>query len=342
MTRKKVTITDVAREAQVSISTVSRVVNGSTAVSPELAGRVQQAIKKLNYHPNALARSLRSKSLPSIGVVLPDLNGMFFTQVFEGIERACAQHGRLAYVANSNNDPENEILYTRQLLNIGVEGIIYIGAFGWEHQDHIVDACSQGTPVVLINREIDACRADQVLIDREKGMYLATNHLIGLGHRRIGCLAVRTHGGTTSEQLDGFHSAMEDAGITSDVDLLMEASPDIQSGALAAEKLLSSSSPSAVFATSDTLAIALLHAASELGISVPLELSVVGFGDIRISRYVTPPITTVHQPMEDMGERAVQLLFERMTNPELEARRVLLEPGLIMRGSTARHKILKG
>jgi len=335
--RKLATITDVARLASVSISTVSRVVNRSSSVSPELADRVQNAIQQLNYHPNALAKNLRRKAVPAIGVILPDLGGAFFTEVFRGIERTCAEHERLAYVANSNNDPENEILFTDQLLSLGVEGIIYVGAFGWEQQEHIEEACDQGIPVVLVNREVENCRVDQVLIDRTRGNYLATNHLIGLGHERIACIAILSHGGTGHEELLGYRSALQEAGLPLQEEFILETPPDLDHGYQTVQTLLAKPSPpSAIFARSDTIAIAAIRAAMDLGYSVPEDISLVGFGDFPVSRYTAPPLTTIRQPQEEMGVLAASMLFERRKTPDTLPQKRIIEPSLVMRASTAR------
>jgi LacI family transcriptional regulator len=338
MTNPKITITDVARKAGVSISTVSRVLNDNVPVSDELRAKVLAAVADVNYRPKVFAHHLQSWNKTIIGLVLPGLTSPFFLEVFKGIERECFAQSYVPYLFSSEEDPEKEIFYTDHLLQMGVSGIIYIGAFGWEYEDHLIKACERGIPITVINREVTNCLADHVLNNKTRGNYLATNHLIRLGHRRIGCVATLSYGGTGHEQLKGYHQAMEEAQAPIQEDLIIETSPSVEGGYQAGKSLLQRDSPpTAIFVRSDVVAIGVMGAAFDLGFRIPEDISIVGFGDISFSSYLNPPLTTIHQPQREMGAVAARLLFERIENKKLPQRQILIEPNLVVRGSTTEY-----
>lgn len=330
------TITDVARQAGVSISTVSRVLSNSAPVSDEKRSRVLEAVEELNYRPNILAQNLRRKSTTTIGVIVPTIRAPFCTEVFGGIENECFQTGRMVYLCDSDDDPEKEIIHSEQLMRVGVDGIIIVGAFGWEYQDHIETICKRGIPVSIINREVSNCSVDLILIDKTKGNYLATLHLIELGHRAIGCITNLSPGGTGHEEVKGYRTALNEAGIGVNENLIIETSPTFTGGFEAAKSLIQSRERlSAIFARSDTFAIGAARAITDLGLDIPEDLSLIGFGDIPVAEFYNPPLTTIRQPHFDMGVKAASMLFERIENKDLPQRQVFIEPRLIIRESTA-------
>lgn len=336
MTYRKATITDVARLADVSISTVSRVLNNTMPVSETLVKKVLKAVKELDYQPNIMAQNLRQGSTDMIGVVIPNAASRLFIEIYKGVSKICLEHGRLIYFCDSDEDPEKEHIYTKQLIRMGVDGIIFLGAFGWKQTDHIEEACNKGVPVVIVNREIKMCTVDIINIDRTKGNYLATSHLIEIGHTKIGCIAILSHGGIEHEQLRGYRQAIEEAGLIYRDDLVVESNPSIAGGFEAAKLLIQREDPpTAIFCQSDNLAIGTISAANELGMKLPEDISIVGFSDYPISKYVIPPLTTIRQPMFDMGIKAATLLFERMNNKDLPQCQVIIEPTLVIRKSTA-------
>jgi len=339
MAERKVTITDVARAAGVSISTVSRVINNSTPVSPDLREQVLCAVRELGYQPNILAQNLRNKSVAAIGVIIPDIRAPFFSMVVRGIEDVCFEHEHTVLLCNSDGDPEKEILYAEALYRRQVDGIIFASAWGWDFSDHIEELYRRGMPLSFINRTLSNLAVDMVLVDKTIGNYQATRHLLDLGHRVIGCITMLSSGGATQEEVRGYRRALSEAGLAVDESLIIAATPVPAEGRLAAQKLLAREPrPSAIFARSDSLAMGVLYAAWEMGIKVPDELSVVGYSDANLMEFLTPPLTTVRQPQYEMGARAATALFERIECNDLPQRQTIIQPQLIVRGTTAPYK----
>lgn len=331
----KVTITDVARAAGVSISTVSRVINNSTPVSPELKEQVLKVVRELGYQPNILAQNLRSQSLSSIGVIIPDIRAPFFSMVVRGIEDVCFANDHTVLLCNSDDDPEKELLYAEELVRRQVDGIIFASAWGWEFSDPLANLHRRGMSMVLINRTTPHLALDMVLVDKNMGNYMATKHLLDLGHRIIGCVTMRSGGGAAEEEVLGYRQALARARIPVDESLIIPAVPLAAEGRLAAQKLLTREPrPTAIFARSDTLAMGVLYAAWEMGIKVPEELSVIGYSDAINMEFLTPPLTTIRQPQYEMGSRAANALFERISRTDLPQRQTVIQPQLIVRSTT--------
>lgn len=335
MRERKVTITDVARAAGVSISTVSRVMNNSSPVSRELREQVQKAMADLGYQPNIMAQSLRSNSMASIGVIIPDIRAPFYSMVVRGIEDVCFAHDHTVLLCNSDDDPEKEILYAEELFRRQVDGIIFASSWGWEFSEPLEDLHRRGLPMALINRMAPELLIDMVLVDKNTGNYAATRHLLDLGHRVIGCITIRSGGGAVDEEMLGYRQALTRSRIAVDESLIIPAVPLPAEGRLAAKKLLARNPrPTAIFTRSDTLAMGVIYAAWEMGIKVPEELSVIGYGDAINMEYLTPPLTTIRQPQYEMGSRAATALFERIARPDLPQRQTVIQPQLMVRGTT--------
>lgn len=336
MAEGKVTITDVARAAGVSISTVSRVMNGTTPVSAELREQVLAVVQELGYQPNRLAQNLRNQSVAAIGVIIPDIRAPFFSMVVRGIEDACFANDHTVLLCNSDDDPEKELLYAEELYRRQVDGIIFASAWGWQFNDPIEDLHRRGVPLSLINRTVSDLPVDMVLVDKTTGNFMATQHLLELGHRTIGCITMRSGGGADEEEVKGYRQALQRWQVPVDESLIVSSVPLPGEGRLAAQKLLSRTPrPTAIFARSDALAMGVLFAAWEMGIKVPDELSVVGYSDAPHVQYLTPPLTTIRQPQYEMGNRAAKALFERIARPDLSQRQTIIQPQLMVRGTTA-------
>lgn len=335
MAKRKVTITDVARAAGVSISTVSRVMNNSKPVNQELRELVEKSMYDLGYQPNILAQNLRSHSVAAIGVIIPDIRAPFFSMVVRGIEDVCFANDHTVFLCNSDDDPEKELIYAEELFRRQVDGIIFASAWGWEFSEPLEDLNRRGMPMALINRTVLDLAVDMVLVDKNTGNYTATKHLLELGHRVIGCITMRSGGGAGEEEVLGYRQALTRWRIAVDESLIVPATPLAAEGRLAARKLLSRKPrPTAIFARSDTLALGVLYAAWEMGIKVPDELSVIGYSDAINMEYLTPPLTTIRQPQYEMGSSAATALFERIARPDLPQRRTVIQPQLMVRGTT--------
>jgi LacI family transcriptional regulator len=337
MSSRPVTITDVARASGVSISTVSRVVNDTVPVGNDLRQKVLDAIDTLGYQPNFLAQNLRRQSTGMIGVVVPDVSVTFFVDMIKGIQEFFLKQHRLVSLYDANADPEKEIYIVEELIRSRAAGVIFASALMWEYEDHIAELVKWGIPVCLINRQVNSkMPVDMVLMNKVKGDYDATMHLINLGHRSIGCIPFLSPGSTKHQKLRGYRQAMNEMGIPVREDLQVEGYPGYSGGYEAAKILLARlDRPSAIFGMSDYRSIGAMHAAHELGIRVPEDLSIVGFGGMDTTEYTNPPLTTIKIPYYEMGSKGASMLLERMENKELPQREEVFENRLIVRGTTA-------
>jgi LacI family transcriptional regulator len=326
---------DVAERAGVSVTTVSHVVNNTRKVNPETRDRVEQAMHTLGYHPNVLARSLRRGETHTIGIILPDSTNPYFAEVVRGIEDSSFSQGYSVILCNSDNDLEKERLYTNVLLEKQVDGVIFVAA-GLSAKN-IQNLQNRAVPYVLIDRRVPGTEADYVLGDNQGGGFLATNHLVELGHRHIACLAGPAGVKLSSERIAGYQQALHEADIPLNPDWIVEGDFQYQSGYDAAQRLFTSQpAPTAIFACNDLMAIGVYRYAHEAGMDIPQKLSIVGFDDVRLAAYTNPPLTTIRQSKHEMGSLAARLLMERMAEPDKTPRLEILRTELIVRESTAR------
>lgn len=333
-----ITITDVAKKAGVSISTVSRVINRTNLVSEDLRERVLKAIEDLDFKPSLLAQNLRGGSSLTnmVAVIVPDLRPAFFSEALTGIQDYCSENNRMVYVCNANSDPELELLYAEHLRRMHVEGVVFLSTWGWDNTEPIEQLLDYGIPVVVINRNVGDLQVDQIYIDRAAGNYMAVSHLLDLGHRRIGAIAILSLGASTQEEITGYRTALQEAGLPYKEDLIVTAYPTYSGAYEAARRLLTRKDPpTAIFARSDAMAIGAIRAALDLGLRVPQDISIIGFGNIDIAQFLNPPLTTVQSPIYDIGLKAASLLLERVDRGQKERRQMILHPRLIIRGTTA-------
>jgi LacI family transcriptional regulator len=329
------TIRDVAREAGVSTTTVSHVINRTRRVDPATAAKVADAIDRLGYRPNALARSMRRGRTHTVGLVLPDIANPFFGDLARALEDALFEAGYSAIICNSDGDGEKESRYVDVLRSKQVDGMLLIAAT--QPSDSLGDLGPDAPPTVIVDRELDAPGSSQVVVDNHRGGYLAGEHLLALGHRDIGVVTGPGGLGPTARRLEGFRAALAAAGVGIDDTRVYRGDFRSDSGRTALELWLASGScPTAVFAENDLMAIGVLHAAHAADVDVPAELSVVGFDGIAFGADVTPPLTTLAQSPTDVAASAVELLFERLRDRAVPARRIELPVHLVVRGSTAR------
>jgi len=330
------TIKDVAVSAGVSIATVSHVINGTRFVSDELKQRVLSAMEALDYRPNTLARGLRSGRTRTIGIIVPDASNMFFAEIGRAIEDIGFENGYSVIVCNSDNNLDKQRSYIDTLITKQIDGIIFISAGA---PDAELEPLKQaGIPIVVADREIPPGQADVVLIDNELGGYLATQHLIELGHTRIACIAGPTNLNPSAGRITGFFRALHEHGLSAPPDWVISGDFQIESGDACMARLLASDlPPSAVFVCNDMMAIGAMGAIRRQGLRVPEDISVVGFDNIALSKAVYPPLTTVRQPIAEIAASICSMLFIRMdAQGEIPAQqRVVLEPDLVIRASTS-------
>lgn len=352
MSNNKVTIADVARLANVSPSTVSNFLNGRTErMRPDTRERVERAIAQLGYRPNQAARQLKTGHAPFIGLVVPSVANPFYGIFARHVEESALANGYQVLLGNSDRDPERERRYAEELWSYGVRGMVFGSSL--THLSHLADLIERGLHVVAFDRPIQD--ADQVVIDgvgvdNAQGMRLATRHLIGLGHRRIAFVSGPIRTVSRLDRLAGYKSALMDAGIEPDPDLIWQGetregfgdSGAVQLGRQAAHELLSlPNPPTAIITINDMYAFGVYAGAKELGMSIPDDLSVVGFDDIDLTEVVEPPLTTIRQPIADIAAKAVSLIITRLEGgQEMPYQYHVLPAQLIVRRSTARPREL--
>jgi LacI family transcriptional regulator len=328
------TMRDVARRAAVSTATVSHVVNGTRAVSPELTERVQAVMAELNYQPDAVARSLRRRKTLTVGLIVPSTEIPFFAAVAHSIEQAALQAGYSVILCNSHWQLPQELHYLDNLLARRVDGLVCISAE--MTADQIAPVIEEGTPVVFFERSMEGVALDSVGINNALGAQMAIQHLLELGHRRIALIMGLRSSGLSNERLNGCRQILAEEGVPLNPALLRWGDYLPESGRRACEELLKlDEPPTAIFAFNDLMAIGALQALHEHRLSVPDDVAVVGFDGIPLTNHTSPALTTVAQPITQLGATAIELLLKRMADDQpSEARHVVAEPELVIRGST--------
>ncbi|WP_027169654.1 substrate-binding domain-containing protein [Mesorhizobium sp. WSM3224] len=327
------TIADVARHAGVSVATVSHVMNHTRHVEPETAGRVRAAIAALRYSPNSVARSLRRGETKTIGLLLPDNSNPFFASVARQIEDAGFVSGYTVILCNSDGNAEKEERYLSVLMAKQIDGLIFAGS-----SDHarVFARLLPSVPAVLLDREIQSVNVDTVLVDHDHGGYLAGRYLAGLGHRKIGVIGGPRDSSSSPARLRGFVRALGEAGIDLPPSSIVDSDYHFAGGRLAMEQLMAQAPDiTALFACNDLMAMGALTVLRSRGLRVPDDISMVGFDDIPYAVTTWPPLTTIAQPVEKIGTRAVSLLLERLGEPAAPSRREVLAPVLVERESCA-------
>lgn len=299
------TIRDVARAAGVSIATVSRVYTGSSAVNEGTTRRVLDAAARLDYWPNAAARTLITSRTHALGVLLPDLYGEFFSEVIRGIDQAARVDGLQVLVSGSHADTDVLVSVARSLRG-RVDGLIVMSPD--EASVEAIGQLQRIFPMVLLNTPASCTLCDSISIANFEGAHAITRHLLQLGRRQIAVLLGPERNVDADERRQGYRAALREAGIVPEPFLEIPGDFTEDSGYAAAEALLRTSPrPTAVFATNDCMAIGLLGALSDRGVRVPDEMAVAGFDDIAVARYLSPPLTTVQVDAYELGRRAVAL-----------------------------------
>jgi LacI family transcriptional regulator len=329
------TIREVAEIAEVSVATVSRVINKTGYVSPDLQQRVYQAMQALNYQPSALAQSLRSQRTQAVGVLVPQLDQPFFSSLTYIIEQALFARDYRTLVCSAEESQQKEAAYIDMLLRQRVDGVIIVPT-GRSVED-VRRLLARQTPVVIVDRDLSALlNVNRVLIDNFQGAYDAMNHLLALGHRHIAIIAAHAYSQPMLERIQGAKQAMRDAGLEPINEV--RANEDLRQfelGYATARDLLEREPrPTAIFALNDVIAVGAIHAAGRLGLNVPKDVSVMGFDNIPLSAYIIPELSTVAQPIQMMSEIATQLLLRQMQDPTTPGRTTLLKAELMLRHST--------
>jgi LacI family transcriptional regulator len=328
------TITDVARLAGVSVTTVSHVINGTRFVSDELRARVVAAMEELRYRPNYMARSLRSGETKIIGLVVPDNSNPFFAEVARIIEDVGFENGYSVILCNSDGDLKKEEAYINLLISKQVDGVIFIAS--GDKQDLVEELISNGIQVIIADRNIPQSVADVVLVNNEQGGYEATRYLVALGHKRIGCISGPSELSPSADRVKGYKRALKEAGVPVRDELIVAGDLRYQGGEIAMQNLLNlPNRPTAVFASNDMMALGAMRAVRQAGLQIPNDISLVGFDDITLAAALSPALTTVSQPVNELAQLTVQRLIDRIQNSEqnYKPEQYILETKLIVRDS---------
>ncbi len=342
-----VTLRDVAVRAGVHPATASRALNPETRilVSEDTARRVLDAAAALGYHPNPVARSLRTRRSHTVGVLIPDLNNPLFPPIVRGLEDRLAAAGYVALIGNTDSDDERERLVFEQMRARHVDGLVL--ATARLHHPLLAEASRADLPVVLINRLAQDYSFPSVSVDNERGVRMAVAHLSALGHRRIAHIAGPQEMSTGLSRYRGFVTAMESGGLQVDPDLIVFAKAFTVEEGLRCSRLLldrvagraGRAGPpgcTAIAAGNDMLAVGCYAALDDAGLSCPEDISVVGFNDMPFIDRLRPPLTTIRFPHYQVGTEAAQLLLERIAEHAGPVKILYLAPELVIRGSTAR------
>lgn len=333
----RTTIRRVAREAGVSVTTVSNYLNGRhSQMSAATRERVREAIERLGYHPNHVARSLATRRTATIGLIISELTNALYPPVILGAEAACRQAQYSLLLANAP-DTDSERRAVELMRRKQVDGLILFSvSFIDIANEHLLQAHEEGVPIVVINRTMpEGAPIPKVMLDNFRGAYLATQHLVKLGHRRIAHIAGPANRFTGLDRRAGYLAALAEAGLAVDSALVIEGDYSFESGYRAMRALLDHHRPSAVFIGGDAMALGALRAIRDAGLRVPDDLSLVAFGNPDFVHYATPALTTVDLPIVEAGKIAVELLLERIAAPETPGETRMLEPRLLVRESTA-------
>jgi LacI family transcriptional regulator len=325
------TLEMVAREAGVSMATVSRIINGTAKVSAKRKSAVEEAIAKLDFHPNQAARGLAMGKSTTIGVITQAIDSPFYGEGLRGIEHFLQQNGYAALFMSGNWNEADEARCMRELMARRVDGIII---FSGRLEDGVLASYAKKVPIVLSGRGLKAGGVFSLPIDDRQGAVLATKHLIGLGHKRIAFISGTLDHPDAQERLSGYRRALSEAGVPYDAKLVVSGDWHEEGGAEATLRLLASKIPfTALFCVNDQTAYGACLALHRSGLNVPRDISVVGFDDLHSSEYRVPPLTSVRQSIRLLGERSAEAMLQllkgerpRVTLPQVE---------LMVRESTA-------
>lgn len=324
------TIKEVAKEAGVSVATVSRALNRTDRVSPEVRERVVAAAESLSYRPNAVARSLRSQNTRTLGLVIPNIKNPFFTQMARTVEDAARERGYSLVFGNTDESPEREADYLNVLLEKRVDGIIVSPA--WAATPQLEEMLEDGMPVVFLDRFVRGIEAPVVRADGRRAVDDLVEHLVGLGHEKLAIISGPAETVPGRERLDAFLGGAEKRNVPVDEEYVKVGNFRRESGLRAMRELLElDEPPTAVFAANNLMALGALQTLKRTGIRIPEEISFASFDDVSWFELVEPPITAIAQPVAELGAAAAGMLPKLVEGGKVES--VILEAELVVRGS---------
>lgn len=337
--KRKVTLKQIARELDVSISTVSKSLRDSSEISEDTRLKVQAFAKLYNYKPNNIALSLKNKKTKTIGIIIPEIVHHFFATVISGIEQVANENGYNVIVCLSDESFDKEVINMEMLANGSIDG--FIMSLSKETQlkkdfHHITEIIDQGMPVVMFDRVSNAISCDKVIIDDELAAYRAVQYLVKKRYKKIALITTVDYVSVGKLRTEGYIRALKDNGLTVDENLIVKIE-DISKCTEVIEKLFQENTIDAVFAVNELFAVTAIKTAPKLGLKVPDDIAVIGFTDGIISKYSSPGITTVSQSGIEMGQKAATMLIRRLESEEEdeeEYRTEIISTHLVEREST--------
>ncbi|WP_373818637.1 substrate-binding domain-containing protein [Glaesserella sp.] len=326
------TMKDIARIAGVSLSTVSHVVNGSRFVSEEITLRVNKVIKELNYTPSFVARSLKMKETSTIGMLVTTSSNPFFSEVVRHVERYCEKHQYHLILVNTEGNNQTLAQHVERLLRKQVDGLLLMCAEPQQDEPYIMN--NLRLPMVVIDWWQQPLKADIIHENSELGGYLATKALIDAGYREIAVITGELTKPLAEKRLSGYKRSLSENNLQIRSEWIIESRFHYEGGLTAMEKLLAlPHRPKAVFAMSDSIAIGAYQAIWRAGLRIPQDIAVIGYDNIELSQYLSPPLSTIHQPKARLAKHAVERLIARIRHPEQAVETIQLTPELIQRES---------
>ncbi len=330
------TIYQVAERAGVSLSTVSRVLNGKASVNKVLKERVEKAVKELNYRPNSVARSLANNRTDSVGVLVPELNAPFFGDLMQAVESTLRAADKHVIISVGRNCLETEKDAVEFLISRNCDALImHAEALS---DEYLLELNQSKLPVALVNRQVEGLPEACTSLDNEKGGYLATRHLLELGHKDIAYISGPTDKCDASLRLEGHKRALSEAGLPINPQLIFNGDYSEEDGKIGLLELMARDVPfTALVCANDWMASGAISCARDLGMSLPHDLSVVGFDDVVFAHHVFPRLTTVSNPIAEMAEMSAKYILNKVYG---QANNVQLyfEPSLVIRESTVKHE----
>lgn len=330
------TMTDVARAIGVSIQTVSAVINDKPGISEATRGRVQRAISELDYHPNGLASSLRSQRSLTVGVLVPSITNPYWPGIVRGAEDVAHRNGYSILLCNTDGDPAKHLTYIRLLRRQRVAGLFSMSGDGGREEWKIVEQLvANGVPVALGGGDRPGERIVTFDVDDRRGGYTATAHLLERGHRRVGVISGPAGAAVTADRIAGYRDALRERSLAFDARLIVPGGFDVAGGQAGVNDLMRVPvPPTAIVAANDLCAIGAITALKRLGKKVPRDVAIVGFDDIEMAALYDPSLTTIAQPLYDMGAYAMQAILDRLHTPDLGGEHTVFDTQLVVRRST--------
>lgn len=331
---KRVTLKDVAKEAGVSAMAVSKVLNDKGGISKETSERIREAVRRLNYRPDNIAKSLRVQETKTIGVVISDSSQLVFAQVLRGIQDAAAESGHSVIIANSDQSAEKEKKAVDVLLSQRIDGLILAAPIR-HRPDELAEFMAIHTPIVVLMRSSSGTGIDSVENDNFQGGYDIVNYLLETGSRDICFFSLPRSSQPNQFRIRGYRQAYQDHGLKLDMDQVRYCEPYIPDGIAAMEQLLDEGlTQGTICCGCDLIAIGAIKAIQDRGLRVPEDFRVTGYDDIDLMDYLSVPLTTIRQPKYEIGYESVRLLTGRISDPGRISRNMTLRSELIVRKST--------